>query len=88
MKKVVVLGCGGSGKSYVARSLGNLLDSPAIHLDAVSSTHAAPRDHVGRSVHSTVTDQLERCDVVDLTQEQARNVVAPDPALSDDRHLI
>lgn len=35
MKKVAVLGCGGSGKSYVARALGTLRDAPVTHLDAV-----------------------------------------------------
>ena len=35
MKKVAVVGCGGSGKSYVARRLGTLLDAPVTHLDAV-----------------------------------------------------
>jgi adenylate kinase family enzyme len=34
MKKVAIIGCGGSGKSYVARTLGNLLDAPVTHLDA------------------------------------------------------
>lgn len=35
MKKVVIVGCGGSGKSYVARELGRILDAPVTHLDAV-----------------------------------------------------
>ena len=35
MKKVAILGCGGCGKSYVARTLGALLDAPVTHLDAV-----------------------------------------------------
>jgi adenylate kinase family enzyme len=35
VKKVAILGCGGSGKSYVARALGALLDAPVTHLDAV-----------------------------------------------------
>jgi adenylate kinase family enzyme len=35
MKKVAIIGCGGSGKSHVARTLGNLLDAPVTHLDAV-----------------------------------------------------
>lgn len=35
MKKVAVLGCGGSGKSHVARILGKALDAPVTHLDAV-----------------------------------------------------
>jgi hypothetical protein len=35
MKKIAVLGCGGSGKSHVARILGKALDAPVTHLDAV-----------------------------------------------------
>ncbi|MDN5383047.1 topology modulation protein [Streptomyces sp. LB8] len=34
MKKVAVVGCGGSGKSYLARELGRILDAPVTHLDA------------------------------------------------------
>lgn len=34
MKKVAVVGCGGSGKSHVARELGRILDAPVTHLDA------------------------------------------------------
>lgn len=35
MKKVAIVGCGGSGKSYLARELGGILDAPVTHLDAV-----------------------------------------------------
>jgi adenylate kinase family enzyme len=34
MKKVAIVGCGGSGKSHVARALGDILDAPVTHLDA------------------------------------------------------
>ncbi|MEV0469629.1 topology modulation protein [Streptomyces prunicolor] len=34
MEKVVIVGCGGSGKSYLARALGKILDAPVTHLDA------------------------------------------------------
>lgn len=34
MKKVAIVGCGGSGKSHVARALGEALDAPVTHLDA------------------------------------------------------
>ncbi|MFE0132363.1 topology modulation protein [Streptomyces sp. NPDC059037] len=34
MKKVAIVGCGGSGKSYLARELGEILDAPVTHLDA------------------------------------------------------
>ncbi|KPI15676.1 hypothetical protein OK074_2121 [Actinobacteria bacterium OK074] len=35
MKRVAIVGCGGSGKSYVARELGRRLGAPVTHLDAV-----------------------------------------------------
>ncbi|MFI8499745.1 topology modulation protein [Streptomyces sp. NPDC085524] len=34
MKKVAIVGCGGSGKSYLARELARILDAPVTHLDA------------------------------------------------------
>jgi len=34
MKKVAIVGCGGSGKSHVARALGDVLGAPVTHLDA------------------------------------------------------
>ncbi|ANZ14911.1 topology modulation protein [Streptomyces noursei] len=34
MKKVAIVGCGGSGKSHLARQLATLLDAPVTHLDA------------------------------------------------------
>ncbi|WP_055595740.1 topology modulation protein [Streptomyces hirsutus] len=34
MKKVAIVGCGGSGKSHLARELGRILDAPVTHLDA------------------------------------------------------
>ncbi|MFD8645095.1 MULTISPECIES: topology modulation protein [Streptomyces] len=34
MKKVAIVGCGGSGKSFLARELGRILDAPVTHLDA------------------------------------------------------
>jgi adenylate kinase family enzyme len=35
MERVAIVGCGGSGKSYVARELGRLLNLPVTHMDAV-----------------------------------------------------
>ena len=35
MKKTAIVGCGGSGKSHLARQLGSILDAPVTHLDAV-----------------------------------------------------
>ncbi|GAA2342119.1 topology modulation protein [Dactylosporangium salmoneum] len=34
MNKVAIVGCGGSGKSHVARELGKILGAPVTHLDA------------------------------------------------------
>jgi adenylate kinase family enzyme len=35
LDRIVIVGCGGSGKSTVARRLGQLLDLPVTHLDAI-----------------------------------------------------
>lgn len=35
MQKVAIVGCGGSGKSCLARELGRLIEAPVIHLDAL-----------------------------------------------------
>jgi adenylate kinase family enzyme len=35
VRKIAVVGCGGSGKTYVARRLGEVLGLPVTHLDAV-----------------------------------------------------
>jgi uridine kinase len=35
VERVAIVGCGGSGKSYVARQLGRLLDLPVVHMDTV-----------------------------------------------------
>lgn len=35
MSRIVVVGCGGSGKSMLARQLGQVADLPVIHLDGV-----------------------------------------------------
>jgi adenylate kinase family enzyme len=34
VQKVAIVGCGGSGKSYLARELGQLIEAPVTHLDA------------------------------------------------------
>jgi adenylate kinase family enzyme len=47
MKKVAIVGCGGSGKSYLARELGRILDAPVTHLDAAfydDAWNALPAD--------------------------------------------
>ena len=33
MKRVIIIGCGGAGKSTLARQLGEKLDIPVVHLD-------------------------------------------------------
>lgn len=35
MKRIAIIGCGGSGKSYLARQLGAALELPVTHLDAL-----------------------------------------------------
>lgn len=35
MERIAIIGCGGSGKSTVAKNLGSLLDLPVTHLDAI-----------------------------------------------------
>ncbi|PZG21426.1 topology modulation protein [Micromonospora craterilacus] len=35
MDRIAIIGCGGSGKSTIARQLAQLLDAPLTHLDAI-----------------------------------------------------
>lgn len=35
MNRIAIIGCGGSGKSMIARQLARILDAPLTHLDAV-----------------------------------------------------
>jgi adenylate kinase family enzyme len=35
MERIAIIGCGGSGKSTIAKQLGALLDLPVTHLDAI-----------------------------------------------------
>lgn len=35
MERIAIIGCGGSGKSTIAKRLGALLDLPVTHLDAI-----------------------------------------------------
>jgi adenylate kinase family enzyme len=35
MERIAIIGCGGSGKSTIAKRLGTLLDLPVTHLDAI-----------------------------------------------------
>lgn len=53
MKKIVIIGCGGAGKSRLARRLGDMLDLPVIHLDALywrPGWEITPRDEWTRTV--------------------------------------
>jgi adenylate kinase family enzyme len=43
MKKVAIVGCGGSGKSHVARELGRIINAEVTHLDAVFYDDGCPR---------------------------------------------
>ena len=33
MQRIIIIGCGGAGKSTLARKLGEVLDLPVVHLD-------------------------------------------------------
>lgn len=47
MDRIAIIGCGGSGKTYLARRLAAELDLPLTHLDAVhydASWHTLPHD--------------------------------------------
>ena len=33
MERIIIIGCGGAGKSTLARKLGEVLDLPVVHLD-------------------------------------------------------
>ncbi len=35
LKRIAIIGCGGAGKSTLARELGKILDLPVVHLDRV-----------------------------------------------------
>ena len=35
MERIVIIGCGGAGKSTLARQLGEKLDLPVVHLDGI-----------------------------------------------------
>ncbi|MBE6974564.1 MAG: DNA topology modulation protein [Ruminococcaceae bacterium] len=35
MERIVIIGCGGAGKSTLARQLGEKLDLPVVHLDSI-----------------------------------------------------
>ena len=44
MARIVILGCAGSGKTTLARQLGELTDTPVISLDAIWEPHWGPTD--------------------------------------------
>jgi adenylate kinase family enzyme len=57
VEKVVVVGCCGSGKSYVAREIGRLTGAPVTHLDAIyydDEWNAAPMDGFADAQHELV----------------------------------
>ncbi|QBI56109.1 topology modulation protein [Streptomonospora litoralis] len=61
MKKVAIVGCGGSGKSHLARALGQVLDAPATHLDAAfydDEWNALPMDEFAQLQRELVSQPL------------------------------
>ncbi|GAA4935972.1 DNA topology modulation protein [Streptomonospora halophila] len=61
MKKVAIIGCGGSGKSYLARALGEILDAPVTHLDAAfydDEWNALPMDEFADLQRELVSQPL------------------------------
>ena len=44
MARIVILGCAGSGKTTLARQLGELTGAPVISLDAIWEPHWGPKD--------------------------------------------
>jgi adenylate kinase family enzyme len=58
VQKVAVVGCGGSGKTYVARQLGQILGVPVTHLDAVfydDEWNELPREKFAAAQRDLVT---------------------------------
>lgn len=57
MKRVAIIGCGGSGKSHLARQLGLGLGLPVTHLDALyydESWNPLPKDEFAALQHDLV----------------------------------
>lgn len=57
MNKVAIIGCGGAGKSHLARRLGDILGLPVIHLDAIfwhPGWVRTPKDEWQRTVETLV----------------------------------
>jgi adenylate kinase family enzyme len=57
MDRIVIIGCGGSGKTVVARRLAKLLDAPLTHLDAVyydADWQPKPQDEFATIQHDLV----------------------------------
>jgi adenylate kinase family enzyme len=58
MKKVMIIGCGGAGKSTLARQLGERLGLPVIHLDAEhwrAGWQPTPKDEWRQTVEQLIT---------------------------------
>jgi adenylate kinase family enzyme len=58
--RVAVIGCGGSGKSHLARQLGAMLSVTPVHLDALyydRDWNPLPKDEFATFQHSLVSAQ-------------------------------
>ena len=61
MKKIIIIGCPGSGKSTFAKKLSEKLCLPLFHLDAI--WHRPDRTHIPREVFDTRLDEILSLDL-------------------------
>ena len=55
MERIIIIGCGGAGKSTLARQLGDKLDLPVVHLDKLfwkPGWVESPREEIDGKIHA------------------------------------
>ena len=65
MERIIIIGCGGAGKSTLARQLGEKLDLPVVHLDSIfwlPGWVQLERDAFGRRVRE---EMQKECWIID-----------------------